>query len=227
MHYTPCERHDGKQMVSWVNDVREGFLYTFKNRVVSGFFIYSLIIGLSFSPLLIAFPYIIKESKGLPPFFVGLLTTSMGIGVITGSLLYPLLVEKLGNKIIVYMSSILFFVDLLCVSIFHDVIMVFLGQFVIGVSRNWINVTVDSMLLINLPTSLRTRVLSNMMFFSMISMPLAMLLFGCFMDLMGVYNILLALSGLCFIAMLVIISDRSVRQFLSASPEDAITMLRN
>lgn len=227
MRCVSCESKGYNNMSSWIIDVREGFLYTVKNRVISGFFVYSLIIGLAFAPMLIAFPYIIKESKDLSAFFVGLLTTSMGIGVITGSLLYPFLAKKLNNKILVYVSSVLFFVALLCVSVFHNVAAVFLGQFIIGVSRNWINVTIDSLLLINLPKNLRTRVLSNMMFFSMINMPLAMLLSGYLMDLVGVYNILLALSGLCLIAMLVIISDRGIRRFLSADPEDALIMLRN
>lgn len=84
---------------------------------------------------------------------------------------------------------------------------------------------IDSLLLINLPKHLRTRVLSNLSFFAMINMPVAMLLFSYLMDLMGVYNIFLMLSALCFIAMLVIVSKREIRRFLSAEPEEAAEML--
>lgn len=54
-------------------------------------------------------------------------------------------------------------------SVSHHIVVLFIGQFIIGLSRNWINVTVDSLLMIN--------------------MPLAMLIFGGLMDALGVYNI--------------------------------------
>lgn len=214
-----------RRRVRWLDDIREGLNYTVSNRVISGFFIYSLIIGLAFAPMMVAFPYLIKEIKGLSPFYVGLLATSMGAGVITGSFIFPHLRSRFDNKSLVYVSSSLFFLSLLLISLCHHVIVLFIGQFIIGLSRNWINVVIDSLLLINLPGHLRTRVLSNLSFFAMINMPVAMLLFSYLMDLMGVYNIFLMLSALCFIAMLVIVSNREIRRFLSAEPEEAAEML--
>lgn len=210
----------------WFNDVKEGFSYTVNNKVVFGFFLYSLIIGVAFAPMIISFPYLIKEVSGLPPFFVGLLTSSMGVGVIVGSFCYPLASKLLNNKKIVYLSSIVFFCSLLMISAIHSAIFIFIGQFLIGFSRNWINVTVDSLLLKYLPENLRTRVLSNLMFFATINMPIAMLASGLLMDSIGVYNILFIMSGVCFIAMVTIISNKMVRQFLSVGPDAAMQLLR-
>lgn len=223
-----CSAHTEKNRpscVEWVNDVKEGFRYTLQNPVVCGFFLYSLIIGLAFAPMTLSFPYIIKEINELPPFYVGLLRTSMGSGLITGSLLLPYVKKIIDSKAIVYMSSVFFFLSLLLIGLYHHVIILFFGQFIIGFSRNWINVTIDSLLLINLPKDLRTRVLSNMMFFAMINMPVAMMIFGGVMDVLGVYNIFLVLSVLCFAGMLMIISNRDIRNFLSAKPEAALAML--
>lgn len=220
--------HDLKRRENdkWNDDVREGILYTVRNKVVFGLFVYSLIIGLAFSPMIIAFPYLIKEINGLSPFFVGLLASSMGIGVIVGSFLYPYMSNVLNNRFLVYASSFMFFFALLLVGIMHNAVFIFVGQFLIGFSRNWINVTIDSLLLKHLPEKLRTRVLSNLMFFATINMPVAMLASGYFMDVMGVYNVLLILSGLCFIAMIAIVSNKMVRKFLSAGPEEAMELLR-
>lgn len=90
-------------------------------------------------------------------------------------------------------------------SVSHHIVVLFIGQFIIGLSRNWINVTVDSLLMIN--------------------MPLAMLIFGGLMDALGVYNIFLVLSMLSFAGMLAIVSNEEVRGFLSAKPEEAMVML--
>lgn len=210
---------------TWLNDVKDGFEYTIRNPVVSGFFMYSIIIGIAFAPMTLAFPYIIKEINGLPPVFVGFLTTSMGGGVIFGSLCLPYVKRFFDSKCIVYISSALFFLSLLLVSIYHNIMMLFIGQFIIGLSRNWINVTVDSLLMVNLPKELRTRVLSNLMFFAMINMPVAMIVFGCLMDALGVYNIFFVLAMLSFAGMLAIFSNKGVRGFLSAKPEEAMEML--
>ncbi|MGG5413893.1 MFS transporter [Edwardsiella tarda] len=223
-----CHSQDSQRAghrTRWLDDVREGFNYTTNNKVISGFFIYSLIISLALAPMMVAFPYVFKEIKGLSPFYVGLLATCMGAGMITGSFIFPHLRSRFDNKSLVYVSSSLFFLSLLLISLCHHVIVLFIGQFIIGLSRNWINVVIDSLLLINLPKHLRTRVLSNLSFFAMINMPVAMLLFSYLMDLLGVYNIFLMLSVLCFIAMLVIVSNREIRRFLSAEPQEAAEML--
>ncbi|WP_068871703.1 MFS transporter [Edwardsiella tarda] len=223
-----CHSQDSQRAghrTRWLDDVREGFNYTTNNKVISGFFIYSLIISLALAPMMVAFPYVFKEIKGLSPLYVGLLATCMGVGMITGSFIFPHLRSRFDNKSLVYVSSSLFFLSLLLISLCHHVIVLFIGQFIIGLSRNWINVVIDSLLLINLPKHLRTRVLSNLSFFAMINMPVAMLLFSYLMDLLGVYNIFLMLSVLCFIAMLVIVSNREIRRFLSAEPQEAAEML--
>lgn len=212
---------------NWLEDVKIGFSYTIKNKVVCGFFLFSLIIGLAFAPMIISFPYLIKEINALPPFFVGLLASSMGMGVIVGSFLYPITSQAIDKKLMVYSSSMIFFLAILLVSCIHNAFVIFLGQFMIGFSRNWINVTVDSLLLICLPENLRTRVLSNLMFFSTINMPVAMLASGFLMDVLGVYNLLFIVSGVCFIAMISIISNKMVRKFLSVSPDEAMEMLRD
>jgi MFS family permease len=212
---------------NWFCDIRDGFLYTINNRVVCGFFLYSLIIGVALAPMIISFPYLIKEIGGLPPFFVGLLMSSMGLGVIVGSFCYSFANRLINKKTMVYFSSGTFFLALLLVSTIHSAFFVFVGQFLIGFSRNWINVTVDSMLLKYLPENLRTRVLSNLMFFATINMPIAMLASGFLMDVIGIYNILLIMSGVCFIAMVTIVSNKMVREFLSVDPDAAMKLLRD
>lgn len=210
----------------WFDDVKCGFNYTVRNKVVLGFFSYSIIIGLAFAPMIISLPYLIKEINGLPPFFVGLLTSSMGGGVIVGSMLYPHAQDKISKITMVYLSSFIFFLSMLIISLMHNAFFIFLGQFMIGFSRNWINVTIDSMLLKHLPDKLRTRVLSNLMFFATINMPVAMLASGFIMDNIGVYNLLLILSGVCFISMISIISNKMIRQFLAAMPNEADELLK-
>lgn len=210
----------------WVSEVKEGFFYTVKNEVVFGFFLYSLIIGVAFAPMLISFPYLIKEVSGLSPVYVGLLSSSMGLGIIIGSIFYPWAERKIQKDKIVYISSFCFSLGLVIAGVFHGALFVFVCQFIIGFSRNWINVTVDSMLLKSIPEKFRTRVLANLMFFSTINMPIAMLLSGFFIDIVGVYNLLIFLSGVCFVAMLYIASSKKIRRFLTASSDEADRMLR-
>ena len=176
--------------------------------------------------MLIAFPYIIKQINGLPAFFIGILSASMGLGTITGSLAYNTALKKISKNIIVYISSFIFFFSIILVCLRKDVFSLFLCQFLIGISRCWINVTVDTMLLLYLPENLRTKVLSNMMFFSMINIPIAMVFSGFLMDYFGIYNFLGILSIIFLIAATILILNTNIRIFLMASPEKAALMLK-
>lgn len=220
------KNYNTKGNKKWFDEVKSGFLYTIKNPVISGFFFFSLLLGLAFAPMLIAFPYIIKQINGLPAFFIGILSASMGLGTITGSLAYNTALKKISKNIIVYISSFIFFFSIILVCLRKDVFSLFLCQFLIGISRCWINVTVDTMLLLYLPENLRTKVLSNMMFFSMINIPIAMVFSGFLMDYFGIYNFLGILSIIFLIAATILILNTNIRIFLMASPEKAALMLK-
>lgn len=100
----------------WFNDVKAGFLYTIKNPVISGFFFFSLFLGLAFAPMLIAFPYIIKQMNGLSAFFIGILSASMGLGTIAGSLAYNTVLKKY-QRILLFTHHLLFSFFLLYLSV--------------------------------------------------------------------------------------------------------------
>lgn len=225
IHYKNEE--EGIHSINWFEDVKTGFLYTIKNPVISGFFFFSLFLGLAFSPMLIAFPYIIKQMNELPAFFIGILSASLGLGTIAGSLVYNKVSKVTSKSLIIYMSSFFFFCSIVFVCIMKDVTSLFICEFLIGVSRCWINVTVDTMLLLHLPENMRTKVLSNMMFFSMINMPVAMFFSGYLMDYFGIYNFLWILSAIYLIASAILIFNPKVRLFLMATPEKATLMLKN
>ncbi|WP_366557327.1 hypothetical protein [Edwardsiella tarda] len=56
-----------------------------------------------------------------------MLATCMGVGMITGSFIFPHLRSRFDNKSLVYVSSSLFFLSLLLISLCHHVIVLFIG----------------------------------------------------------------------------------------------------
>lgn len=65
----------------------------------------------------------------------------------------------------------------------------------IGISKNWINVSIDSKLISSLPDNLRTKVISNISFFGNLSIPISNLLSGYIIDTYNL-NIIIILNSL-------------------------------
>lgn len=139
--------------------------------------------------------YMIKEVFKLESISYGFATSCIAIGVILGSFLYEpisLKFKRLSN--FVFYSSIMLGFGFLAI-LNNNISIFYLALITIGISKNWINVSIDSKLISSLPDNLRTKVISNISFFGNLSIPISNLLSGYIIDTYNL-NIIIILNSL-------------------------------
>ncbi|TCT17357.1 putative MFS family arabinose efflux permease [Bibersteinia trehalosi] len=212
--------------INFYNDIKLGLNYTIKNPIVRILFIYSFIIGIAFGPMQIINVYMIKEVFKLESISYGFATSCIAIGVILGSFLYEpisLKFKRLSN--FVFYSSIMLGFGFLAI-LNNNILIFYLALITIGISKNWINVSIDSKLISSLPDNLRTKVISNISFFGNLSIPISNLLSGYIIDTYNL-NIIIILNSLFVIGIsFIYLLHKGIIEFIDGDTEIAQLLLK-
>ncbi|MEE6045560.1 MFS transporter, partial [Avibacterium paragallinarum] len=210
-----------KKEPSWIiKDLISGIKYTTKNKILRSLFIYSTIVGIAFGPMQIIIVYIIKMKLDMSSISYGLAMSAMSIGIILGSFLYKTMIENKHYKnIFIYFSSLLFSLAFLILGTFNNLFILFISLLIIGIARNWINVTIDTKLLKCLPNNKRTRVLSNMSFFGNISVPISNIFTGIILDNSNIGAILILNATIVLCASFIFVINKPVITFINSDDE--------
>ncbi|MFD1806572.1 MFS transporter [Pasteurella oralis] len=212
--------------IKFFDDLLLGVKYTITSDVIRGLFFYSMIMGIVFGPLQLIIIYIIKEIMKMSSFDYSFAMSGMSIGIILGSYLYEKIKAKFSYMhLFMVFSSCLFILGLVCIYFSYYSNVFIFAMIMIGIARNWINVTVDSHLLKTLDPAIRTKVLLNMSFFGNISVPLSTLFTGGLIDTLGIPFILLTNIVLVGIAIGVFLFNQAVIGFLNSPVDRAKQML--
>lgn len=202
---------------NFFKELQTGFLFTFKNKITRVIFIFSLFIGMAFSCLQIIIPYIIKTVNDLPADYLGYIVSSLGVGVVLSSMVIGLLMRKMKNRIIVYAASVFFVVSTVIITFTANPFMYMLAYFLMGMSKNVINIIVDTNLLIFLPPKNRTKVLSNIVFCSNLAMPVTLFFSGEVIDAVGPAILMGFIIVFFILSFLFIAASSGVGEFLDAN----------
>lgn len=217
-----------KKEPSWIiKDLISGIKYTTKNKILRSLFIYSTIVGIAFGPMQIIIVYIIKMKLDMSSISYGLAMSAMSIGIILGSFLYKTMIENKHYKnIFIYFSSLLFSLAFLILGTFNNLFILFISLLIIGIARNWINVTIDTKLLKCLPNNKRTRVLSNMSFFGNISVPISNIFTGIILDNSNIGAILILNATIVLCASFIFVINKPVITFINSDDETSTDLLK-
>lgn len=201
---------------SFYHELKIGFYITFKNKITRTIFAFSVFIGISFSCLQIIVPYIIKVVNNLQADYLGLIVSSLGVGVVFSSITISTLMGIIKNKKIIYFASLLFVVSSLIILFSTNPYAYMLAYFFIGISKNVINIIIDSNLLIFLPKENRTKILSNIVFCSNLTMPIALIFSGEVIDKVGPNALMSFIVFIFIISFFIIFTSSDVGDFLDA-----------
>lgn len=171
--------------------------------------------------------YIIKMKLDMSSISYGLAMSAMSIGIILGSFLYKTMIENKHYKnIFIYFSSLLFSLAFLILGTFNNLFILFISLLLIGIARNWINVTIDTKLLKCLPNNKRTRVLSNMSFFGNISVPISNIFTGIILDNSNIGAILILNATIVLCASFIFVINKPVITFINSDDETSTDLLK-
>ena len=190
----------GQFLGTWVRDIRAGFSVVLGLPPLVGLICVSVLSNLLLAPISMEWAVLIKETKNLPPWFLGALTSSFSLGAIGGSMALQRISR--GNRLD---RSILAGVVVTGMGIFllphvPNIPWAWLMAFLVGVGSMWTEIPMHTQLTLAMPDEFRARVDSIIVFCCGIAAPLGMTLAAILIGRIGaVFTI--SLSGILLICL--------------------------
>ncbi|WP_300269229.1 MFS transporter, partial [Microbacterium sp.] len=193
-----------------VREIIEGFRWLLSRPDLRGVLFVATIINLGFATALTTIIYALQQN-GETPLTIGLLATGAGISMLLGALVAPLLVSRVRSGVAIIGGLAVATLGVFVLIPVHDPIaLVFvLGALVLFVPT--VNAALMGYFMVATPTELLGRANSASAVLGMGAMPLAPIIAGFGLSLVGRDLTLVAAAVLCAIAVLLAFSNRALR----------------
>lgn len=193
-----------------VHEIVEGFRWLLSRVDLRGVLFVATIINLGFATALTTVIYALQQN-GETPLTIGLLATGAGVSMLLGALVAPLLVSRLRSGVAIIGGLAVATVGVFVLIPAHDpVSLVFvLGALVFFVPT--VNAALMGYFMVATPTELLGRANSASAVLGMGAMPLAPIIAGFGLSLIGRDLTLVAAAALCAIAVLLAFGNHALR----------------
>lgn len=203
----------------WFDDLREGFRVTWQLNVIFTLVLVFSIINLLLAPLQLLLPFLVQQ-QGLSSWHLGVLQSCIGVGIIVGVLVLPALGGRLAADRIVLLAVAGFSLALLFAGLARHY-WVLAGMIVlVMMCINWINVLVNSQIMLALPDHYRARLGSVLELTATAGIPLSLATSGVLLDWLGPWWLLCSMGGLCLLMVPVLTGMKDLKTYLSASADE-------
>lgn len=188
------ENGDGMSLKGWYQDLVSGFRFVLGNKVLVKLLALMAIITVSMAPLAMILSVLVKEDRGLPPWFYGVLQSSEAFGGILAVFLLPLLAKKFSQSKVLFMGLALVAVGLVVLPYTPSVALPIFMIFVLGIGIVVSNTTVMTRLHQAVPTEIQSRTFSLIQFSCGVLAPLSLSLSGWVISTIGIEMTLAAIG---------------------------------
>lgn len=185
---------------SWRNDLIEGFVFIFRVKILLHLVLVLILMNFLVSPIPILLPILAKQLHNMPPWFLGALYSSLGIGGILGASMLGKILKNLKKDQIILLGMTIIAVSLTLLGpLIHltpYISLLLIGSFGLGLTIA--NITIGSVESTALPDNYRSRIDSSTDFMSRIITPLGILIFGNLYDSLGLTPISIGMGVVFF-----------------------------
>lgn len=184
----------GDFLARWPKDIYDGFSVVLGLPTVVGLIAISVLSNLALAPLFMEWAVLVKEAKNLPPWFLGAVSASFGLGGIVGSLVLGRICR--GNRLdraILWGMALMGFGILLLPRV-PDIPGAWVMAFLVGLGNMWTEIPLHTQMTLAMPDSLRARTDSILYFCCGLAAPAGTALAGFLMAQIGV-SLTLSWSG--------------------------------
>ncbi|WP_194421161.1 MFS transporter [Microbacterium abyssi] len=193
-----------------MREVREGFGWLFSRVDLRGVLFVATIINLGFSSALTTVIYALQQ-QGQSPVTIGLLATGAGVAMLVGALFAPLLVSRVPAGTVIIGGLAVSAVGVFGLIPMHDPLPLTLVLAGIVIFIPAVNAALMGYFMVATPTEMLGRANSASAVLGMGAMPLAPLVAGTGLSLIGREATLIVGAVICAIAVLLAISNAALR----------------
>lgn len=208
-------------LTRWTNEFKAGFKVIYRVPVLFWLSIVAMFMNLILSPLVVLLPVLAKEARAMPPWFLGGLESSIGLGAVVGALSVGWMLARLRVHLVVTLAIGMIGVGVALLPWTPNVLLPLSVLFWIGIGQAWANVPIGTQISLSVPDSHRARVGSITGFLCGGMNPLGIAAAGLLVERCGLTATMLCLGGalLAMAPLLLLIPDFA--EYMAASPEDA------
>ncbi|MFC1522764.1 MFS transporter [Elusimicrobiota bacterium] len=179
-------RRSGNAIRNWISEMRLGFQIMRKIPIFLWLAIMLAFINFAYTPISITLPFLIKETRNMPPWFLGTLYSCMSLGSILGSLSVGWLRKKMHDDILVVSSISALGMGIALIPLISNQALLLLIMFISGTVFAAGGIPGQTRRAIAVPDMFRSRVESIYSFFRMIAAPLGTAFAGLMVPKAGI-----------------------------------------
>lgn len=193
-----------------LREMTEGFRWLFSRPDLRGVLFVATVINLGFTTALTCIIYALQQ-QGHTPLTIGLLASGAGAAMLIGAIFAPLLVSRVRSGVIIIAGLAVSMVGVFGLIPVHEplALAAVLGSIVFFIPA--VNAALMGYFMVATPTELLGRANSASAVLGMGAMPLAPLIAGFGLSLIGREGTLLVASALCLAAVLLAFGNRALR----------------
>ncbi|MCK3770622.1 MFS transporter [Microbacterium aerolatum] len=193
-----------------LREVREGFGWLFSRVDLRGVLFVATIVNLGFSSALTTVIYALQQ-QGHTPLTIGLLATGAGVAMLVGALFAPLLVSRVRAGTVIIGGLAVSAIGVFALIPFHSPLLLTLVLAGIVLFIPAVNAALMGYFMVATPTEMLGRANSASAVLGMGAMPLAPLVAGIGLSLIGREATLIVGAVICAIAVLLAVSNSALR----------------
>lgn len=193
-----------------LREVREGFGWLFSRVDLRGVLFVATIVNLGFSSALTTVIYALQQ-QGHTPLTIGLLATGAGVAMLVGALFAPLLVSRVRAGTVIIGGLAVSAIGVFALIPFHSPLLLTLVLAGIVLFIPAVNAALMGYFMVATPTEMLGRANSASAVLGMGAMPLAPLVAGIGLSLIGREATLIVGAVICAIAVLLAVSNAALR----------------
>jgi len=171
---------------AWLAELKEGFYVVWKIPVEFWMTIVFALLNFIVGPIIVGLPVLVKQSRGLPPWFYGGLYSSISIGIIAGSLIVGRVCKIVWQDIVIMAGIIVMGIGFSLLPWMPGMLLPLLVMMFFGVGNAFTNIPATAQPLIAMPDRFRARTSSVSTFLCMVINPLGIAVSGIIIARYGV-----------------------------------------
>ncbi len=205
----------------WKNELKDGFTTLYKIPVLFWLCIVAMFLNLALSPLGIVLPVLAKESREMPPWFLGGLESSISLGAIAGAISLSLILKKVKTHYLFVISIMMIGIGVVLLPWTPNILLPLTVLFWIGIGSTWANIPLGTQISLAVPNHYLGRIGSIMNFMCTGIAPLGVALSGFIIAQLGLTNALLCMGSAVILLTPMILLIPQIGPFMNAPPEKA------
>ncbi len=218
---TPTNR-----LIQWKEDILAGFKFLKRLKIVMNIALLLMCLNLFLAPLSIILPIMVREGQKLPAWYLGILQTSLSVGVLLTSVFLGFVAKRLRNSQIICLGFVLVGMGLATLSVTKGSALPVVVFVCVGTGMTAAMILLSTQVMTAVPDAFRARFSAASSFLIDISRPAGLAASGLMVDSFGI-NMALAMVGLGVVALspvIFLIPKFSV--FVDSKPEEAGLLIR-